>query len=338
VRSLRPLVPRLRLYEALVLADVVALILLIHFRARVAFDVPKTLWGLHDFGILTSVLLIVGLALRLVLAAVRGGATRARHFLAAAFRPTTLLDLARFVVFMVLTSYVYAWLKVMVPLLNGTLWDEGLARLETAMHFGINPGPLLLALYPSPALWRALDSYYAYFFPSIMIGVGWFATTLSLRERARFAAGFSLLWIAGSWGYLAAPSLGPCYAFPDDYAEFRRHATVQARTQDAFRSHYGAVRMLREKPGTTHVNPVYGIGAMPSLHVAGQAFLALWARRRCRPLFLVYLFFTLLTFFGSLVTGWHYAVDCYAGVLLAMLCVAVGERVARERRPPGQDA
>ena len=331
MKSARTFVPRLRLYEALILADLVAVLLVIRFRARIGFDVPKTLADTRGFALWIALLLAASLAVRAGFAAARGGAPRVKAFLSAAFSRTSLLDLARVLVFTVLTFYAYTWLKVMVPLLNGALWDEALARFETALHFGINPGRLLLALFPFPPLWRFLDWYYAYFLLTVMIGVGWFATTLSRKERIRFATGFSLMWIAGSWIYLAMPSLGPCYAFPDDYTEFRRHATIQAGTQDLLRSHYGAVRTLGQRPGGTDINPIFGIGAMPSLHVAGQAFLALWARRRCRPLFLAYLLCTLLTFFGSLVTGWHYAVDGYAGVLLAALCAALGERAGRRR-------
>lgn len=333
----RPFVPRLRLYEVIVLADVVAVLLLIRFRARMGFDVPKTLWDTRDFALWIAVLLGAGLAVRSGFAVARG-APRLRHFLAAALGPTRLADLVRFLAFTVLTFYAYTWLKVMVPLLNGSVWDERLARLETAMHLGINPGRLLLALFPYAGLWRFLDWYYAYFLLTVMIGVGWFATTLSLRERKRFAAGFSLLWIVGAWAYLATPSLGPCYAFPEDYAEFRREAPIQAQTQDMLIHHYGLLRTLDRRPGGTEINPVFGIGAMPSLHVAGQAFLALWARRRSRPLFMFYLLCTLLTFFGSLVTGWHYAVDGYAGALLAAVCAAVGERAGGPRRAAGRGA
>lgn len=45
--------------------------------------------------------------------------------------------------------------------------------------------------------------------------------------------------------------------------------------------------------------------------------LALWARRRHRPLSVLFTVLTAATFVGSLVTGWHYAVDGYTGLLLA---------------------
>jgi membrane-associated phospholipid phosphatase len=56
---------------------------------------------------------------------------------------------------------------------------------------------------------------------------------------------------------------------------------------------------------------------MPSLHVGGHWLLMLWARRLARPLFMPAVVGTFLTFLGSLVTGWHYAVDGYIGIVLA---------------------
>jgi membrane-associated phospholipid phosphatase len=38
-------------------------------------------------------------------------------------------------------------------------------------------------------------------------------------------------------------------------------------------------------------------------------------------------FLALLTFVGSMLTGWHYAIDGYAGALLAWLCVLLAQRL-----------
>ena len=54
--------------------------------------------------------------------------------------------------------------------------------------------------------------------------------------------------------------------------------------------------------------------------------------RRARRLFLPLALATALTFLGSLATGWHYAVDGYAGMLLAWVAVRIADRV--EGAPP----
>jgi len=60
---------------------------------------------------------------------------------------------------------------------------------------------------------------------------------------------------------------------------------------------------------------------MPSLHVAAHAFLFLWALLVGSRLRAVLLAMTILTFLGSIATGWHYAVDSWAGLMLAALAL-----------------
>ena len=87
----------------------------------------------------------------------------------------------------------------------------------------------------------------------------------------------------------------------------------------------GRTGVLRE------FNPIYSIAAMPSLHVGAHALFAFWSWRHARPLALVFILATFLTFVGSLVTGWHYAVDGYAGILLAFASYRLA--FALERAP-----
>ncbi len=318
--------PRLRFYETLLLADFAAVVLLLRLRARLGLDVVHTLLDMGDFVSFMAPFLLGGIVLRALLAARRGrrrGAARLR----ASFKPRSLLDLVRLLAVLALTSYVYSWLKVALPLLRpDVLYDEGLFRLETALHFGVNPGRLLQGLFPYPAVWKVLDWYYSAFIFTVIAGLGWFAATLSLRDRARCAAGFTFLWLAGSWFYLAVPSLGPCYALKDDYRDVRAAMPLQSATMDLLFAHYGRVRAFHRHPEGTDLSAYLGIAAMPSLHVAAQAFFAFFARRRSRTLFLLYAAATALTMFAAIVSGWHYAIDVYAGVLLAWGCVRLGER------------
>jgi membrane-associated phospholipid phosphatase len=91
--------------------------------------------------------------------------------------------------------------------------------------------------------------------------------------------------------------------------------------QDALLAQYRAVRGLGASGTEILIQPVYGVAAMPSLHVAAQAFLALWAARSSRRLSIGLWILTAITFWGSLVTGWHYAVDGYVGLALAFVVV-----------------
>ncbi len=317
---------RPRLYELVLLADVAVVVLLLRSRARIGLDVVRTLLDMRSFVGLAALVVLGGILLRALLASRRGlrrGAARLRAFLA----PRSLVDLARFLVMMALASYAYSWLKVAVPLLRpDVLFDPELFRLETALHLGVNPGRFLQGLFPYPALWHALDHYYAAFILTVLAGLGWFAAALSIRDRTRFAAGFAFLWILGSWFYLAVPSLGPCYVLKDDYTQVRASMPLQSATMDLLFAHYGRVRALPRHPEGTDISPYLGIAAMPSLHVGAQAFLMFFARRRSRALFLLFALLTGVTFFTSVLSGWHYAIDGYAALLMAWLCEAAGSR------------
>lgn len=315
---------RPRLYEILLLVDVAIVVLLLRGRGRIDLDVERTLLDMRAFVAFVAPVLLGGVLVRAVLAARRGwrrGLARARALL----RPRSLLDLARFLAAMALTSYAYSWLKVGLPLLRPDVLDDpGLFRIETALHLGVNPGRFLQGLFPYPALWHVLDRFYGAFPLTVMAGLGWFAATLSIRDRARFAAGFSFLWVFGSWFYVAVPSLGPCYVLKDDYTDVRAAMPEQSATMDLLFAHYGRVRSLRHRPEGTDLSPYLGIAAMPSLHVGAEAFFMFFVRRRSRALFLLCAALTAVTFFTSVVSGWHYAIDGYAALLLAWLCVAAG--------------
>lgn len=320
-RLLRP-----RLYELLVVADFVLVVLLLRLKARIGLDIARALLDMREFLVFGGLFVLGGVALRALLAARRGwrrGAARLRALL----KPRSFADLTRFLAAMALTSFAYSWLKVALPLLRpDVLYDQGLFRLETLLHFGVNPGRLLQGLFPYPALWNALDVYYGGFIFTVFAGVAWFAATLSIRDRARFAAGFSLLWVLGSWAYFAVPSLGPCYVLKEDYTDVRAAMPSQSATMDLLFAHYGRVRTFHRHPEGTDLSPYLGVAAMPSLHVGAQAFFMLFARRRSRVVFLLYAALTAVTFFTAVVSGWHYAIDGYAALVLAWVAFAAGNR------------
>ena len=76
---------------------------------------------------------------------------------------------------------------------------------------------------------------------------------------------------------------------------------------------------------------------MPSVHVASALLLTLIARRRAGgALFAAAFVFFIAICIGSVVLGWHYAVDAYAGIALAlplwMFCGALARRLTRVSR------
>lgn len=322
---------RPRLYEIVALGNVLVVLVALRAVGRLPAIPWELLLGVRVFLVPMAAFVAAFLAVRALAIAVRQGSGRARLFLSVMLRPASALDLLRLLAVSGLVYFGHIWLKVQVPFLNPRLYDAGLARVDAAFHLGLNPGPLALGLFPWPAVWRAIDAYYAAFVPLTVAGFAWFITTPAILARARFAAGFALLWIAGAWLYVAIPSLGPCYVFPADWAEAGPSLPLQVATQKLLMEHYRMLLAAAAHHATVRIIPLFGIGAMPSLHVAAHAFLAFFAWKRSRPIFILFAAATVLTFYGSLVTGWHYAVDGYAGVLLAFLCWRVGEPISSSR-------
>ncbi len=227
--------------------------------------------------------------------------------------------------FVLAATFAYAWLKVCVPLLNPRLWDAEVWRFERWLHFGISPNVLVLELFRGAGWLRAIDAWYAFWLVTVFLGWSWGLAMPGLARRRNLMFACIFLAVAGSWSYLAMPVLGPCYAFPELFDGARDELVRAAPTQRALAANYA--RMIEGRDGSLRqFNPYFGVAAMPSLHVGAHWLFALWARRHARKLFVPFAMATLLTFLGSLATGWHYAIDGYAGMLLAWAAVRLADR------------
>ena len=134
----------------------------------------------------------------------------------------------------------------------------------------------------------------------------------------------SLLLPAAARAQIVQPSVPGDVHVTDDFVPFLMYHAVG--TQGALAANYA--RMIAGRDGSLReFNPYLGVAAFPSLHVGAHWLFALWARRHARPMFVPFAVATALTFVASVATGWHYAVDGYAGLLLAWLVVTVADRL-----------
>ena len=234
-------------------------------------------------------------------------------------------------------TYAYFWLKVSVPLVNWRIWDAELWRLDTLLHLGFSPSIFLIELLADTGLLRWIETWYGWWLPTMMFGLAFFAAFSDAKTRRRFMLSTVLIWTLGPWLYLAVPALGPCYAYAEHWDEVRDELPVADGTQAMLSENYRRIDAGRTGP-LRQFNPTRGIAAMPSLHVGGHWLLMLWARRRARPLFVIAALGTLVTFIGSIVTGWHYAVDGYAGIAIAQISFVVAAAVDRRLTPAGEPA
>lgn len=271
----------------------------------------------------------LGVAIRSVVALVR----RERGYFRIIRSRRWLLDTARIIVGSSVIIYVYGWIKLVVPIVNPTLFDQGLWELDRLICFGIAPSVFVLDLFGNPLVLRAVDWSYANIFAvSILIASAYFLSDPSRRIRLAFANGYALLWVGGAWLYVTVPSLGPAYRFPDIWMAHSDTLRVTQRYQALLMRNYQNV--MRAWYGEPHgpVSIMFGIGAFPSLHVAFQTYVFLWMRRLWTSGQVLFGIFVVTIFLGSMITGWHYLIDGVAGLLLALVCYKVFSRRANVRR------
>lgn len=322
VRMKAPSGARLYFFEIFTIANFVVLV----FALRPIQSVAVWSLGAIASSIVVGFLLqtVIGMAIRLAFATREG---TVRELWEVYRSKDWIVDTLRLSIFTGLWMITYALIKLMIPLLHPRLFDQQLWNLGRAICFGYSPTLFLLTLFSAPPLLRVIDWTYAnVFFASVNMAAIFFASAPERRLRVAFMNSNTLLWLIGAWLYVAVPSLGPAYRFPEVWLPL---APLLGRTQMYQRllmTNYQAV--LDSFRGVRRpINIFFGVAAFPSLHVAFQALVFLWMRRLTKwggPVFGVFAGFI---FIGSIVTGWHYFIDGVAGAALALACYAAARHI-----------
>ncbi len=200
----------------------------------------------------------------------------------------------------------------------------GFWRLDAWLHLGLSPSVFAVNLFAGTPLVAPLDRWYAMWVATVFYTLAFWSAGLDRRLSRRFLLSCVLLWTLGSWIYVAVPALGPIYVEPRTFAAVDGEMPRARGGQQMLGENYQLILEGRSSGVLHRFNPTRGVAAMPSLHVGAHFLFFLWARRRARPLVLPFALATALTFAGSLLSGWHYAVDGYVGMLLAWFCYRVG--------------
>lgn len=233
----------------------------------------------------------------------------------------------------------FAVLKGAIAIVAPFSWDARLAALDRTLHFGALPHEWLLPLTPDWALRTLNIGYNFWFFALIM---AWVAAAFTVRNpglRHQYLMSFMLTWFVG--GFLVAMSFssaGPCYYARVGLGDLYRPLMEALRAADARFPIWALTTQdmlwdgfAGDRRGSA------GISAFPSMHVASATLFALAARQLGTVAFVVGVAYWAMILAGSILLGWHYAVDGYAGTLIAFLAwrVAGGYRRALldDRRP-----
>ncbi|HEX9161864.1 MAG TPA: phosphatase PAP2 family protein [Thermoanaerobaculia bacterium] len=243
-----------------------------------------------------------------------------------------LTDTLRLILFGALMVHTYFWIKLVVPILHPQLYDQELWNVDQRLFFGISPSVFLLNVFSQPTVMQVIDwSYARIFFASMSLAFTFFLSSPSRRLRAGFSNGNTLLWLAGAWLYMFVPSLGPAFRFPDVWLPFAYGLGMTQHFQALLVRNYNAVVRLPHGGSVENVQLMFGIAAFPSLHVGFQTFVFLWMRRLWVYGEIVFGVFAFVILIGSVVTGWHYLIDGFAGILLAFVSYRAGAATWRIR-------
>jgi hypothetical protein len=267
---------------------------------------------------------LIGVAVRIALAYRRG---TLRDLLAVYRSRDWIADTVRMTIFTALWLHAYSWIKLATPVLHPGLFDQQLWDFSRAISFGYSPTIFLVTLFSAPALMRFFDASYAtVLFPALSIVPSFILSMPERRVRIAFMNSNTLLWLVGAWLYVAVPTLGPAYRFPEVWLPLAPYLANTQHVQRLLLMNYRAVQTSLSASSSEQINIFFGIAAFPSLHVGFQVLSFLWMRRLTNWA-TVFALLALFTFIASVVTGWHYVVDGIAGALLAWGSYAAAQRV-----------
>lgn len=213
----------------------------------------------------------------------------------------------------------FAQLKNLIPVIHPFSWDFYFMQLDKALHFGEHPyqiAHVVFGWHYVVSFFTGLYNIWLFLLYFVLLGACFLRPDSLLRMQ--FLIAFLFTWAIG--GNLVATlfsSAGPVYfshvGLGDTFADLtnvlKEHASTSGLT----------VVGTQELLWSLHTSqpPLNAISAFPSMHVASSVLMAIFLSRLSRPLGLFATMFAVGIMIGSVLLGWHYAVDGYAGAMIA---------------------
>jgi hypothetical protein len=245
--------------------------------------------------------------------------------------PARLVNAFPVVVAVLLCSKAMLDIKMNIPALHPFSWDETLMQLDRQLHGGVDPWLWLQPMLGYAPITFVINIAYNFWF-LVLFGM-WVYLAFGSKYhglRLQFFVAYAITWLCG--GALLAllfSSAGPLYygligLSPDPFVPLLDylHATNEIIPIWAL----GAQQMLWDGY-TGKIELFLGISAFPSMHNA-MAMLFVLASWRINRTFGIWMAaYAGVVLLGSVHLAWHYALDAYAGILIAGLAWWIAGRL-----------
>ena len=223
----------------------------------------------------------------------------------------------------VLFMSAFVTLKIILPSLNPFQWDMTLAEWDRVLHLGSHPYQILQPALGYPHVTKALDfTYNLWFFATFGCWIVLSAARCDSAVRQRFLTAFIVTWFLGTCvlGTFFS-SVGPVFygrllGGEDPFQPLMIYLKEASSVSPLW------ALDIQDWLWSGYVNGtgiVKGISAMPSMHVATCIlFILLGFSSGKYWLGWLAAAYATLIFLGSIHLAWHYAIDGYAGLAVAL--------------------
>jgi membrane-associated phospholipid phosphatase len=212
--------------------------------------------------------------------------------------------------------------KSLIPLFNPYSWDYDFMRADQLLHLGFHPYEILFGIFPGKGLLNFLAYNYSFWFSALffVMYVTCFVRTDSPARMQFLVALVLACAVGGNLMAMIFSSAGPVYF--EDLGLGQTYAPLDQLLQDRSGRALRAVFRLQDQLWEMYTMPnsFSVISAFPSMHVTTSTLMAIIAFKYRRWAGIMMTIFAGLIMVGSVMLAWHYAVDGYAGILIAILC------------------
>jgi len=209
-------------------------------------------------------------------------------------------------------------------------YDPALATMDRWLLHGHSvSGPTHWAVQAFPlSFFRALELIYFGMFPQIGAAIILVALNDGKMRALQFVGTILLSYYLALAIFYIAPAQGPYYLCPAHFARFP--ASLQSyNVQKTLIPH--ALALWRHEP-IRRISTDYFI-AFPCMHIV-QPIIVLWFLRRWKRMLYALAAYDVLLVIAILLLEMHYVVDFIAGVLVALLAIAITDGPLRRKQRP----